>query len=345
MPIGLHRRRGAAAALLTLLLAAGIGPRCAQAAPKEESVRRWVATLRANPADNAAREALRRLFTEEYPVRLPHDVLEYLPIPYRACADAFPGERALQRSFFTTGLAFPDAAHRSDPEGHLYNRVLYAYAQEEEGEWSLCFRVLYNHRDEGAEALAPRTTRALLAVRAAHVAMLGLTSPVLSRPLDAWLRPDGDGGAGQSGVNLFFLGTAAHRDPVELLRQAAHEFGHAALPPVGPLQSPEEWGNGFLGEALYLRWLSRASAGSDPPAPPEELGAYVRHQIDPLARAFAITGWNGLAGQEKSVGGLRLLLGMVLNLEDKRGPGAVAGLFRNVRGGTLPEWIAAAPAE
>lgn len=47
-------------------------------------------------------------------------------------------------------------------------------------------------------------------------------------------------------------------DPLEMVREVAHEYGHATLPAIGGFSTPEEWGNGFLGEQLYLTWILRA---------------------------------------------------------------------------------------
>jgi len=43
--------------------------------------------------------------------------------------------------------------------------------------------------------------------------------------------------------------------PIEMAREVAHEYGHAALPAVGGFNAPEYWANGYLGEKLFLRWL------------------------------------------------------------------------------------------
>lgn len=315
------------------------------AAAKEQVAAECVAALRANPEDDGARARLRRLFTEEYPRQLPAAILTCLPVAFQAVDDPIAPQGEPQRAFYTTGLAFPDAAHRHDPQAsEVFNRVLHAYIQQpNDGEWRLAFRVLYNRLSEGAEELAPRVMRVLLQVRATHAAYLGASWPAaLTRPVDVWIRGEGDGGAEQSGPNLFLLGAATPREPLELMRQIAHEFGHLALPGIGPLTAPEPWGNGFLGEMLYLRWLSRAPESAALCVPRAELAAYVRHEVEPLARAFAAAGWEGLAGQESGAGGLRLLLGMVLHLEDTRGPAAVAQLLHSVQKTPIQAWIAAA---
>jgi hypothetical protein len=328
-------------ALSALLGAGSAAPAPASTAEKEALVARSVAALRANACDEAALSALRRAFTETFPATLPADVATYLPVPHQLCEDRVRADAPPQRGLILTGLAFPDAAHRQDPVSRqVFNRVLHGYVQAADDEWRLAFRVLYNDRQEGAERLAPRAMRALLRVRAAATAMVGDPRRVLQRPIALWIRADGNGGAAQSGPNLYLLG-AAEREPLELLRQVAHEFGHLFLPGIGPLTDPEEWGNGFLGEMLILRWLARAADAADAPVPREALAAYLRQEAEPLARAFAAAGWGALVGHERSTGGLRLLLGMVLHLEDTRGTEAVGMLLRTVRGTAITDWAAA----
>jgi hypothetical protein len=48
------------------------------------------------------------------------------------------------------------------------------------------------------------------------------------------------------------------KKPVEMARELAHEYGHATIPAVGGFGTPEDWGNGYLGEKLYMRWLRDA---------------------------------------------------------------------------------------
>lgn len=345
-PAGRSGRPACTRALLPVvaLCAALAAAPAALGQTKEDAVLQAVAVLRQHPDDAAARESLRRAFTEVYPARLPADVLAYLPASFaQSCEDLPTASAKPQRAFFVTALAFPDAQHRRDPAGvQAFNRAMHGYVQDAAtGEWRLRFRVLYNAGDDGAEALARQVMRDLLRVYAVHAAFLGDAGRKLPVPVNVWLCSDGAGGAEENGGSLYLLGTAGRHDPIELLRQVAHEFGHLALPPIGPLTEPEAWGNGFLGEALYLRWLSRAPAPADPPVPSETLQAYVRREIDPLVKAFADAGAAGLLGHEKDTQGLRLLIGMVLQREDARGTPAVAQLLRALRGTTPADWLAA----
>nr|MBA3727488.1 hypothetical protein [Armatimonadota bacterium] len=77
--------------------------------------------------------------------------------------------------------------------------------------------------------------------------------------------------------------------PAEMAREVAHEYGHAVLPPVGGFQNPEDWGNGYLGENLFLKWMAadKALAKEDAMgATKAELDAWVRKNVTPLERSI-----------------------------------------------------------
>lgn len=54
-------------------------------------------------------------------------------------------------------------------------------------------------------------------------------------------------------VNTIYIFQAQKLDPNsdEAFRELAHEYGHAVLPGVSGFDAPEDWGNGYLGEALF----------------------------------------------------------------------------------------------
>jgi hypothetical protein len=80
------------------------------------------------------------------------------------------------------------------------------------------------------------------------------------------------------------------QDPMEAVREIAHEYGHAILPPVGGFSQPENWANGTLGEKLFVRYLCKS-----PFAAPEDLfgldkaalRSWLAAYADPLAVAIA----------------------------------------------------------
>lgn len=95
---------------------------------------------------------------------------------------------------------------------------------------------------------------------------------------------------------IYIYDLNSFKDPVEMAREVAHEYGHATLPPVGGFKEPEEWGNGYLGEKLYLRYLrDLLKAGQITPADSmgataDQLDAWVKKNVDPLEAKIAKNG-------------------------------------------------------
>lgn len=67
--------------------------------------------------------------------------------------------------------------------------------------------------------------------------------------------PDTEGTQRVPANNIFIYDIPSFKEPVEMAREIAHEYGHATLPPVGVYQAPEDWANGYFGEKLYLSWI------------------------------------------------------------------------------------------
>ena len=95
---------------------------------------------------------------------------------------------------------------------------------------------------------------------------------------------------------IYIYDLNSFKDPVEMAREVAHEYGHAILDPVGGFKEPENWGNGFLGEKLYMRWLRDGlKAKTLEPvdamgATAEQLDAWVKKNVDPLEAKIAKNG-------------------------------------------------------
>lgn len=78
--------------------------------------------------------------------------------------------------------------------------------------------------------------------------------------------------------------------PIEMVREIAHEYGHASLPPVGGFKTPEDWANGFLGERLFMLWLFDAYRRGEI-GPEDVFGAtqqdfvdYLKSNVQPLVQ-------------------------------------------------------------
>ena len=87
---------------------------------------------------------------------------------------------------------------------------------------------------------------------------------------------------------IYIYDIASFKDPMEMAREVAHEYGHAVLPAAGGFETPEDWANGYLGEKLFLRWLRDAylSRRIDSTAvmnvPFDTLDKWVKKNVDPL---------------------------------------------------------------
>lgn len=96
--------------------------------------------------------------------------------------------------------------------------------------------------------------------------------------------------------SIYLYDLRSFTDPVEMVREVAHEYGHATLPPIGGFTEPEEWANGVLGERLYLTYLAQArrnnelSAEDTLGATPEALDAWVKKNVEPLVEQAATNG-------------------------------------------------------
>lgn len=94
--------------------------------------------------------------------------------------------------------------------------------------------------------------------------------------------------AAQKANTIYFYQLSSFKDPVEMAREVAHEYGHAVLPPVGGFKKPEDWGNGYLGEKIFMRWLrddfaaGRLITDDVMGATKEQVDAWVKKNVDPL---------------------------------------------------------------
>ncbi len=119
--------------------------------------------------------------------------------------------------------------------------------------------------------------------------------------------------------DVYFYDLRSLTDPVETVREVAHEYGHAVLPSLGgEFTAPEAWANGYLGEKLYLSYLAQARTESKlgPEdtfgATPEALRAWVKKNVDPLVNDAFVNGPRPalLAGKGKA--SMDAVLGLAL---------------------------------
>jgi hypothetical protein len=168
----------------------------------------------------------------------------------------------------------------------------------------LRFRI-YSQQKKAEGDVAPLVARTLLRLWDFNYQRLSLEhSPRYRRLVDVYLCWGGTPGGEQrftvdrendvqrpvNTIHIYDLGTFT--EPLEMAREVAHEYGHAAIPPVGGFKTPEDWANGYLGEKMYLRYLrdqiSSGKLGSEDAmnATAEDLDGWVKENVDPLV-AFA----------------------------------------------------------
>jgi hypothetical protein len=165
---------------------------------------------------------------------------------------------------------------------------------------------------------------------------------------------DEEGGRARRVNTIYIYQIQNAKDPVELAREVAHEYGHATLPPVGGFETPEDWGNGYLGEKLYMRHLRDFSlSGAFGPADamgatPEQLDRFVKREVEPLSEKVWLNGpdFSRLPGTGQ--GALDAYLGLALYAEEILPPRAFARslqLIGSTKAADYPDAVILAAAE
>jgi len=175
------------------------------------------------------------------------------------------------------------------------------------------FRVFSQKRRKENDS-APKVARMLLRLWDMNNQLLGIdhSEQFWNRMVDVYLVEGGRPGAEQlfdedlnpvtrrmEKVNTIYVyDLPSFKDPIEMAREIAHEYGHATLPPVGVYTGPEDWANGHLGERLYLKWMrdllasgalgSADALGADVNA----LNGYLAKHVEPLVKRIAKSGPN-----------------------------------------------------
>jgi hypothetical protein len=85
----------------------------------------------------------------------------------------------------------------------------------------------------------------------------------------------------QNAIYIYQL--SSFKPPMEMAREIAHEYGHAMLPAVGGFVSPEDWGNGYLGERLFLTWAAQLSSDDIMGVEKRDLFSWLGKKATPLA--------------------------------------------------------------
>ncbi len=117
---------------------------------------------------------------------------------------------------------------------------------------------------------------------------------------------------------IYIYDVRSFSKPIEMVREVAHEYGHAVLPAVGGYTSPEHWANGYLGEKFFMRILrdqmKRGVIGPDDVmgAKLADLEAWVKANVDSLVVKTASSAPSTAQLADKGKPGMDAYIGLVL---------------------------------
>lgn len=162
------------------------------------------------------------------------------------------------------------------------------------------FRVYVPDRD--SLPFARKVARTLLTLYTLTHDVLNYDHPRNAPVVNIWITRttptelSADTGGEQIRNEIYLYNLGETRKPIEWLREIAHEYGHFILPGISGFALPEEWGNGMLGERLFLSLIADAlkakklTPDAIPLSSAEEIAEEVALQINPLLLKFAQTG-------------------------------------------------------
>jgi hypothetical protein len=155
--------------------------------------------------------------------------------------------------------------------------------------------------------------------------------PARDRHVDVWLARSGKAGGEEYLGDIYLYAIDEPRAPAEWIRELAHEYSHVTLPEIGPYSAPEKWGNGYLGERLYLKWLLHDNGPTQIWDGTVDGTAYVERQIKPLRETFLNQGPLAPAATRTDGQGMAHLIGRVLAVEVTYGPSLLRAAFAGVK--------------
>ncbi len=352
-------------------------------ATKEQALEHYGHTLTLKPEHAYARSRFRRLFfTDRFPRRIELRYLKYSPVSLvvDSCqvtlADASGSAHPYTRRFaYTTSLLFPEEMDRGAPalqieipaagEGSgvtsVVNRAAYGLVMTPDSDiLHLRFVVQYpsvtiSSAQKDYAQLAQLLTHMLLRFSLYSEIYLGRVPPGDEEGLvRVYLCEAGPTGAEQYEDNIYLYDVDEDRTPLEWAREVAHELGHYLLPRVGRLEEPEPWGNGELGERLFLQWLAaeagevtgerwpseaaQAALTSLCNGQPMDLESYIQNRCRPLLDFWLQQGPESplIAGANQP--SLDYFIGFCLWVQAAHGPALLAKMLDATTGSSIAEF-------
>ncbi|MGQ9523454.1 MAG: hypothetical protein ACUVTZ_01310 [Armatimonadota bacterium] len=206
--------------------------------------------LEVDPANSAASGRLSALLrTAGLPVWIRPARARYMPV-------AIEPVRSDSRDFGTLVRLLRPASAASDPRyDRRFPYHLWAYSSNpSRSEFRLKF-VLHVQREMDMP-LAAKCARVLLAFADMARSRLGLESRFADDGVvHVWLTHWGKPGGEQWQQHIYLYSIDTPRQPIEWVRQLAHEFGHLVIPGIRLPSVGEEWANGLIGERLFVKWM------------------------------------------------------------------------------------------
>lgn len=203
--------------------------------------------------------------------------------------------------------------------------MLYAYAfNHTSREWELRFRVMWQDVPGSGGArrieLAQQTAQLLIRLSTLLQVYAGL-EPRFNHVVNVWLAENGEAGGESFNESIYLQEVGTPRSPAEWIRELAHEYGHQTFPAVGGYDKPEWAANGYLGERVFLRWLTRNPTPQLDPHPwvralnPADVRTL---RVDRYLRQFLAAGPTADVLRGKDATAMDAFTGLALYLESAR---------------------------
>jgi hypothetical protein len=349
---------------------------------KEQALTHLAALLALDPKDEYAPPAIRRLFYQPpFPRVVNPAILAVSPIRFTvdSCAlaqERVPGVPQRLALCYTTSPKFPEkpgeggavreqtlpGTGAETPPGR-FNRVVYGYL-ETPGAGDLQLRTiayypssLLSGRDADLAPLAQSLVHVMLRFQCYASAYLGLPPQGDPEGINRlWLCAGGESGAERHEADIFLYRVFDEaRSPVEWVRQLAHECGHLLIPGVGGFAQPEVWGNGELGERLFIYFLSLEAARVAGTAWPSDTAAA---RLDDLwgeghlaaeeylasAGRMPLDVWAGAGPESELIVGqgersMQYYVGFALYVLAAHGPEGLREVIKGAPGSTVPDFV------
>lgn len=247
---------------------------------------------------------------------------------------ALPSAGFRTEAVVLTPRLYQQAILRIDPKhGWQFTVACYGYFRNEyQTQPELRFRVYAQQIEDLPQA--QKVCRLLLRLQQIAWQRLRLQVNLQGeRVLNVWLCRQGNAGGEQWRNNLYVYSIQGIQQPIEWLREVAHEFGHALLPSISGYTLPESWANGYMGERLFLSWIEPlASDGQiaqedlcDTPA--QNIRYFVQQRCIPLRNRWATEGFPKDDFHRTDALGMGALIGLALYIDNVYGSDMLRATF------------------